>query len=105
MIIGETTSKNSVKIRLTSERWKHITYSHKEIGPGNFSEILKTVKDPDAILEGDSGELFAAKQKARSKYWLVVIYKEENNTGFVITAYITTDAKWLFKRKVTWSKK
>ena len=106
MIIGEVVSKNKVKIRLTSERWKHIIYSHKEIDAGSFSEVLETIENPDAILKGDKGELFAVKKKPRSKYWLVVIYKEQTKTdGFVITAYYTGDASWLFKRKIIWNKK
>ncbi len=106
MIIGEATSINKVKIRLTAERWKHITYSHKEIDAGNFSEILEVIGNPNAVLKGDKGEFLAAGRKSRSKYWLVVIYKELTKAdGFVITAYYTSDVNWLFKRKIIWNKK
>jgi len=56
------------------------------------------------ILEGDADELLAVK-KTRKKMWFVVVYKEINQKdGFILTAYITTDEKWLFKRKVLWNK-
>jgi len=36
--------------------------------------------------------------------WLVVIYKEDNPDGFVLTSYITTKTEKLFKRHVLWQK-
>lgn len=37
--------------------------------------------------------------------WIVVVYKEMSKTdGFVITAYMTTDSRWLFQREIVWSK-
>ena len=56
MIIGTAISKNGVKIRLTEERWFHITYSHKEVDSADFTEALATVKNPDFILKGDAKE-------------------------------------------------
>lgn len=47
--------------------------------------------------------LHVRKQKFDKKAWLVVVYKEEIADGFVITAYITTDIKWLFNRKIIWT--
>ncbi len=106
MIIGKIKSKNNVHIRLTSERWLHITTSHPEINSENSDIIFNDIHDPDIILRGDEKELLAVKKKVRSKFWFVVIYKEVNKKdGFVITAYKTTDIKWLLKRKALWSKR
>lgn len=105
MVIGTVTSTNGVSIRLTKERWAHIITSHLEINPKTNKWILMVVKNPDVILEGDFGELLAVKKKPRSKTYLVVPYKEVNSKdGFILTAYLTTDTKRLFKRKVIWSK-
>lgn len=66
---------------------------------------MKTIKNPDAILRGDTGELLAIKKKAGKNAWIVVAYKEIGpKDGFVITAYVTTDHQWLFKREIVWNK-
>lgn len=97
-------SVNGIQIRLTDERWRHIVYSHIEIGSLGTERVLQTVEDPDVILKGDLDELLAAR-KVRKKLWLVVVYKEAKDDGFVITSYVTTDIKWLLKRKIIWNKK
>lgn len=103
MVLATAISKNNVPIRLTDERWFHIALSHKEIT--SFTSLMKTIKNPDAILKGDTGELLAIKKKSGKKAWIVVAYKEINQTdGFVLTAYVTTDSQWLFKREILWNK-
>lgn len=67
--------------------------------------VLDVIENPDKILKGDKDELLAVKKKSRRKTWFVVIHKEIDNTdGFILTAYITSDSRWLFKRKVLWNK-
>lgn len=105
MVIGTALSKNSIKIRLTEERWLHITYSHKEIDFTDFTDALEAIEDPDFILKGDEEELLAVKKRAGRNVWFVVVFKEVNkDDGFVITAYLTTDMKWLLKREIIWNK-
>lgn len=53
-------SKNDVPIRLPDERWLHITGSHTELA-GFYADVLETIEDPDAVYEGESGELLAVK--------------------------------------------
>ena len=87
------------------ERWVHITFSHPEIDDNEFGKVLEIVNNPNFILKGDHGELFAITKELGSRYYFVVIYKEQlESDGFIITAYKTTDAKWLFKRKILWKK-
>lgn len=98
-------SKNNVPIRLTDERWNHIVTSHLEIDPKDFSTIMKVIENPDFILKGDGGELLAAKKKSGKEVWIVVPYKEfSSSDGFILTAYITTNNRWLFQREIIWSK-
>ncbi|MBI3342539.1 hypothetical protein HY032_00070 [Candidatus Gottesmanbacteria bacterium] len=105
MILGIARSKNGVTIRLTHERWLHITTSHKEIDPTNYSIILAVIKEPDVVFQGDTGELLAVRKRARKKDWVVVVYKEQDSTdGFVLTTYVTSDFRWLLKRKIVWNK-
>lgn len=106
MSLGTAVSKNGVTIRLTDERWLHIITSHKEIDPLDFERVLNAIENPDIVFSGDTGELLAVKKIPGSSKWFVVVYKERSKTdGFVLTTYMTTDYRWLFKRRVIWSKK
>lgn len=67
------------------------------------TRVLGTVKNPDYIFEGSSGELLAV-SKASQRAYLVVVYKEEITDGFMITAFETTAKQWLFKKKLIWNK-
>lgn len=46
-------SKNRIPIRLTEERWLHITEEHTEMA-GYYYEVLETIQDPDSIYIGKS---------------------------------------------------
>lgn len=104
MLLATAKSKNNILIRLTDERFKHIIYSHKEISLPDFKLIASTIENPVAIFEGNSDELLATSKFDKNR-WIVVVYKELKSDGFVITAYITTDFKWLLKRKIIWTNK
>ena len=93
-------SKNGTLIRLTQERWKHIINNHSELLDYK-SEVLTTIENPDKILEGSQNELLAIKEIIVGKY-LVVVYRELLNDGFIITAYLTRRLRSLEKRKQLW---
>ena len=82
-MIDQVMSKNGVSIRLTDERWTHITEEHCEIA-GLRSEVLETVLQPERILVGGDGELIALRELEQGKY-LVVVYREQVDDGFIIT--------------------
>jgi hypothetical protein len=57
--VAETViSKNGVPIRLTNERWIHITEEHAELA-GYRLEVLETIRNPERIVAGNAGELLA----------------------------------------------
>jgi hypothetical protein len=93
-------SLNDVQIRLLDERWLHLTghiLRWMVITP-----MLLKLKDPNAIYEGNSGELLAVKAMGNSKY-LIVTYKEVNRKdGFIITAFISSKMKQIERRKRVW---
>lgn len=95
-------SKNNILIRFTNERWIHIIIGHPEL-IGHHDEVLKTIKDPEAIYAGKTGEYIAIKDIKNEKY-MIVIYKELINDGFVITAFITKRIKKFKKRRMIWEK-
>lgn len=53
-------SKNSVPIRITQERWEHITRRHPEMF-GQKEKVMETISNPDIIQMGDFGELLAVR--------------------------------------------
>jgi len=91
-------SKNGVPIRLTIERWIHITEEHSEMA-GYYFEVLETLENPETIYEGKLGEYIAIRKVQKEKH-IVVIYKElDKNDGFVITAFLTKKKKQFEKRR------
>lgn len=93
-------SKNGVAIRLTDERWAHITEEHSEVA-GLRLDVLETITDPQRILAGGSGEMLAVREIEPGKY-LVAVYKEAEQDGFAITAFVTRRRASLDRRKQLW---
>ncbi len=93
-------SKNDVPIRLTDERWVHITEEHSELA-GMRLEILETVVNPTQIFAGTRAELFAVREIEPGKY-LVVVYREFQSDGFIITAFLTRRMQAFHRRQRLW---
>ena len=85
-------SVNDVPIRLTEERWKHISRRHPETKTQR-ERVLETVSEPDLVQRGDAGELLAVRhypETPLTEKYLVVPYRELSGTdGFILTAYLT----------------
>jgi hypothetical protein len=96
------TAKSGVAIRLTPERWMHITEEHSELA-GMRLEVLATISAPLRILAGFQEELLALSEIESGKY-LVVVYRElaGEEDGFVITAFMTRRLTSLNRRKQVW---
>jgi len=94
------TSKNGTVIRLTDERWAHITDEHGELH-GLESEVLAALADPVRVLKGAEGELLAVRGLDLGKY-VVVVYRELEDDGFVITAFLTRRIRWMERREQLW---
>lgn len=94
-------SKNQVPVRLTDERWTHITEEHCELA-GMRLEILETLASLSRILAGKGEEQLAVREVAKDKY-LIVVYREMSDDGFMITAFLTRKLRSLNKRKQLWS--
>lgn len=96
----QTNSVNGIAIRLTDERWVHISENHCEMA-GLKLEVLEAVAEPDRVLGGDLGELLAIKELEQGKH-IVVAYRESGQDGFVITAFLTRRIGSLERRKQLW---
>ena len=94
-------SVNNVPIRLTYERWFHITENHDDLSSYYF-EVLETVESPELIVRGNKGALKAVKSMGKNN-WLVVVYMEiSKNDGFIITAYFLDNKP---KGEVIWRRR
>jgi len=93
-------SKNGIPIRLTDERWVHITEEHNELA-GMRREVLETITDPVQIFSGNYGELLAIREIESGKY-LVVVYRELQHDGFIITAFLTRRIQSILRRQMLW---
>ncbi len=95
------TSVNKVSIRITHERWLHITEEHPEMA-GYYYEVIETITEPEAIFLGNREEYLALKAIEPDKY-IVAVYKEIClNDGFIITAFLTRNKERIERRKKVW---
>ena len=91
-------SKNGVSVRLSEERWLHITEEHSEMA-GYYFEILETVESPEVIYRGATGECIALREIEKDKC-IIAIYRElSKKDGFIITAFLTRK-KQQFERRI-----
>ena len=94
------------KIRLTSERRKHLEVAHPEMA-GQVDKIRLTLLEPEWIIKSKSderSELFYRYYLAGpvgDKY-LCVVVKAANRDLFIITAYFTDTVK---RGEILWEKK
>ena len=93
-------SKKQIPIRLTDERWAHITDEHCELA-GLRLDVLETVNNPSKIFAGKEEELIAVREFFPGKY-LVVVYREFEKDGFIITAFLTSKIHSLDRRIKLW---
>lgn len=99
-MIDRIVAKSGRAIRLTDERWAHITEEHCELA-GLRSTVLETVSHPDRVLLGGDGELMAVREVEVGKH-LVAVYREQTDDGFIITAFLTRRIRSLEKRRQVW---
>ncbi len=94
------TSKSGKFIRLTEERWNHIVEEHGELVEWH-EDVMHTIAEPSYIFEGGAGEFLAAREVITGKF-LIVVYRESDEDGFVITAFLTRKVGRLLRRKQLW---
>lgn len=100
-MIDQVISKHGVPIRLTDERWAHIAEEHAELA-GWRQEVLETVDSPSRIVLGRAGERLALREVEPGKF-LVAVYREGDQDGFIITAFLTRRIRSLERREVLWT--
>lgn len=103
---ADTIQTIDVPIRLTYKQWVHIVESHDYMS-GCLDVVIETISEPDCIVRGWTDELIALRDYERtviSKKTVVVVYKELDRDGFVITAFMTSRPDHILRRGVIWQK-
>jgi len=101
-VVETARSVNGLPIRLTDERWVHIIEEHSELA-GMRLEVLDAVANPSRVLMGGAGELLAVREMSSSRQ-LIVVHRELQQDGSIITAFITTKVRSLDRRTQLWPK-
>ena len=99
-MFNQAISKANLPIRLPEERWAHIVEEHSELSDMR-QQVLDTIAEPAQIFAGGAGEKLAVREITPGK-WLIVVYKEAETDGFVITAFLTRRIRYLEKRSRLW---
>jgi hypothetical protein len=69
---------------------------------GSSKTILRVDQQyPTEIFAGNRGELLAVREVEPGKY-LVVVYRESQQDGFIITAFLTRKGQALHRRQQLW---
>ena len=89
-----------VPIRLTDERWAHIMEAHDDLADNRY-DLLETMRFPDVVVAGRARELLAMREIGPAR-WLVIVYRELDSDGFIITAYSTSRIAALRRRERLW---
>jgi len=93
-------SRRGVMIRLTQERWAHIIEEHAEL-TALRNDVLLTISVAERVLLGGDGECLAVREIEPAK-WMVVVYREYDEDGFIITAFMTRRQRSLDRRMQLW---
>jgi hypothetical protein len=99
-------SKNGIPIRVTDERWTHVVESHDYMA-GNRDLVAETIEDCDSIVTGRKGELIALRHyraTSISEKHVVVVYREFESDGFLITAFMTSAPETILRKGVIWQR-
>ena len=100
-------SKKGIPIRITDERWIHVVESHDYMA-GNLDMVVETVEDPDYIVAGRKGEVIALRHyetTSISEKFVVVVYPELTDDGFLITAFMTSQPETILRKGILWRKR
>ena len=68
---------------------------------GLRQEVMEAIAQPERLLAGGAGELLALRETEPGK-WLVAVYREFRDDGFVITAFLTRRRAALERRRQLW---
>ncbi len=81
-------------VRVTSAYWTIISTIKHPIMAGSEAEVKATLEAPDEIRRSKrDASVYLFYRKRERRRWVCAVMKQENGTGFLITAYLTDAIK------------
>ena len=81
-------------VRVTPEYWTIISTIKHPIMAGREAEVKATLEAPDEIRRSKrDAEVYPFYRKRETRRWVCAVTKQEDETGFLITAYLTDAIK------------
>jgi hypothetical protein len=74
---------------------------------GNQDIVFETLENPDIIVSVEKNEFIVIRHYIKtiiSEKHAIVVYREEENDGFVITAFMTSKPEKIIKKGVIWKR-
>jgi len=95
-------SKLGVHIRTTKSHWELISeVKHPEI-KGRETEVQNCLADPDEVrISQDDEDVYLYYSRWRQKYFICVVARPLNKSGFIVTCYVT---KRIQEGTLVWTK-
>lgn len=89
----EVVSVLGKSIRITQKYWDHIVqHKHPELN-GRIRETLSALHDSNEVYQQEEGGDIHLYYRQHDHYTLCVVARHLNGDGFIVTAYLTTQAK------------
>lgn len=96
MVIFETISNLSKRIRLINVQWVHIIHKHRELD-SQLQKMIHTLQDPDVVYYCPREENYQYykyfEQTPVTEKYLLLVVKHLNDEGFIITAFFISEGK------------
>jgi hypothetical protein len=99
-------SKADIPIRITAERWTHVTENHDYMA-GEMDKVIESIENLDVIVSGNRDEKIALKHYEKTSITekhTVIVYKEQKSQGFLITAFMTSKPEKITSKGILWEK-
>jgi hypothetical protein len=100
-IVFEIKTPLNVSVRTTKDYWDYLVEIKHTNMKGKENFVINTLANPDMIRKSKIDEQVFLYYKVIENYLYCAVAKHENDSGFLITAYITDKAK---EGEVIWTK-
>ncbi|MBE9137861.1 hypothetical protein IQ254_11765 [Nodosilinea sp. LEGE 07088] len=105
-VLDTAIAYSQTPIRITYQQWAHVVENHDYMA-GCLEFVLETLSEPNFIVDGWETELIALRAYPKtpiSKKSVVVVFKEAELEGFMITAFMTSKPGKILRRGILWQR-
>jgi len=93
-LVFEVLTPLGFTVRVTREYWEIITTLKHPVMAGCEAEVKAVLESPQEIRRGKSdASVYLFYRSRRTRRWVCAVSKQEGQSGFLITAYVTDAIK------------